>query len=193
MVKWVLRTEFAFDLRLMFLMISLMKWHSALLVLILSGCNLPAQEISCMNTAFDEKVRRTISFSVPLMSVEELKANTQNVRIFDAREREEYDVSRIPGAAYIGYKKFDPQTLTNLSKDTPIVVYCSIGYRSEKIAEKLRAKGFTRVYNLYGSIFEWVNRGYPVVDASGKEVKKVHTYNREWSRWVAESKVQKIW
>ncbi len=158
------------------------------------GCSqVPAQKPACMDPAFDEKVRRTISFTVPLMSVEELHANTQNVRIFDARERAEYEVSHIPGAAYIGYKHFDIQALTKLAKDTPIVIYCSIGYRSEKIGERLQEKGFTKVYNLYGSIFEWVNRGYPVVDASGKQVQKVHTYNKEWSRWVDANKAKKIW
>lgn len=166
------------------------------LILVAAACNpvrVPAQKPSCMDPAFDEKVRRTISFSIPLMSVEELKSNTQNVRIFDAREREEYEVSRIPGAEYIGYKNFDIKAFSNLPKETPIVVYCSIGYRSEKIGEKLRDRGFTQVYNLYGSIFEWVNRGYPVLGNSGREVKKIHTYNKEWSRWVDGNKVQKIW
>ena len=102
-------------------------------------------------------------------------------------------LTRVSGAAYVGYKGFDAQALTKLPKDTPIVVYCSIGYRSEKVAEKLRDKGFTKVYNLYGSIFEWINRGYPVVDGSGQVVQKVHTYNKEWSQWVDGSKAQKIW
>jgi rhodanese-related sulfurtransferase len=146
-----------------------------------------------MNPAFDQKVRRTISGSIPVMGAEELKEKLQNLRIFDAREREEYEVSHIPGAEYIGYKSFDIASLATIPKDTPIVLYCSIGYRSEKIGEKLRAKGFTNVSNLYGSIFEWVNRGYPVVNSSGEEVKKVHTYNKDWSQWVDENQAQRIW
>lgn len=162
----------------------------------ISGCSptpLYSQKSQCMDPEFHEKVHRTISGSIPTMDAAELKEKLQNLRIFDAREREEYEVSHIPGAEYIGYKNFDIKSLANIPKDTPIVLYCSIGYRSEKIGEKLQAKGFTNVFNLYGSIFEWVNRGYPVVNSSGEEVKKVHTYNKEWSRWVDENQAQKIW
>lgn len=153
----------------------------------------PVQKPACMNPEFDKKVSQTIQFSVPLMSVEELKSNTQKLRIFDARERAEFEVSHIPGAEWVGYKHFDIRAYSKLPKDTQIVVYCSIGYRSEKIGEQLKVNGFAEVYNLYGSIFEWVNKGYPLVDGKGREVREVHTYNKEWSRWVDASKVKKIW
>jgi rhodanese-related sulfurtransferase len=42
-----------------------------------------------------------------------------------------------------------------------------VGYRSEKVTEKLQKAGFTQVSNLYGGIFEWVNQGYPIVNQSG--------------------------
>ncbi|HRF39278.1 MAG TPA: rhodanese-like domain-containing protein [Saprospiraceae bacterium] len=146
-----------------------------------------------MNPEFDKKVSQTIQFSVPVMSVEELKSNTQKLRIFDARERAEFEVSHILGAEWVGYRHFDIRAYAKLPKETPIVVYCSIGYRSEKIGEQLKANGFTEVYNLYGSIFEWANKGYPLVDGKGREVREVHTYNKEWSRWVDETKAKKIW
>lgn len=158
-----------------------------------SRAQLPAQKPACMNPEFDKKVSQTIRFSIPLMSVEELKSNTQKLLIFDARERDEFEVSHIPGAEFVGYNHFDIQTYSKLSKDTPIVVYCSIGYRSEKIGERLKEKGFTKVYNLYGSIFEWANRGYPLIDEKGRDVREVHTYNKDWSRWVDASKAKKIW
>jgi hypothetical protein len=49
------------------------------------------------------------------------------------------------------------------------------------------------VYNLYGSIFEWANRGYKVIDAQGQKTQKVHTYNQSWSKWLDRSGVEKIW
>ena len=63
-------------------------------------------------------------------------------------------------------------------------MYCSVGYRSEKISEKLIAAGFTDVSNLYGGIFEWVNIGRPVYKASNQKTNRVHTYNKEWSKWL---------
>ena len=75
----------------------------------------------------------------------------------------------------------------------PIILYCSIGYRSEKIGEQLKERGFTEVYNLYGSIFEWVNQDKPIVDESGEETKKIYTYSWMWSKWMMNSEYQQIW
>lgn len=49
-----------------------------------------------------------------------------------------------------------------------VVLYCFIGYCSEKVVEQFWEWGFIKVYNLYGSIFEWVNQGYFVVDIIGE-------------------------
>lgn len=81
----------------------------------------------------------------------------------------------------------------DIPKDAKIVLYCSVGYRSEKIGEKLQKMGYTDVNNLFGSLFEWVNRGYKVVDKDGNETQKVHTYNKDWSQWVDETKAKKTW
>jgi 3-mercaptopyruvate sulfurtransferase SseA len=67
---------------------------------------------------------------------------------------------------------------------TPIVVYCSLGVRSENISEKLNAAGFTDVRNLYGGIFEWKNKHNPVFDSEEIETEKVHTYSKNWSKWL---------
>ena len=53
--------------------------------------------------------------------------------------------------------------------------------------------GYNNVHNLYGSIFDWVNRGYLVVNSNDEETKEVHTYNRIWSRWVDEKQAKKVW
>jgi len=101
----------------------------------------------------------------------------------DAREWEEYTVSHIDGARWIGYEDFQPQRLQGLSPGDTLVIYCSVGYRSEKIARELNKQGYTKVYNLYGGIFGWVNQGYPVMNESGA-TQDVHAYNRIWSRWL---------
>tara|TARA_B100000768_G_C11171243_1_gene328804 strand:+ start:178 stop:360 length:183 start_codon:yes stop_codon:yes gene_type:complete len=50
----------------------------------------------------------------------------------------------------------------NINKSDIIIVYCTIGYRSEKISEELKLKGYKYVYNLYGGIIQWVNKGNKV-------------------------------
>ena len=172
---------------------NLVLYFSFLLIAITSCAQIPEVRPQTVNPAFDKKISRTISFTVPTMSVQALKESTAKVYILDAREKEEYDISHIPNAQYIGYNQLENAVLTNIPKDGKIVLYCSIGYRSEKIGEKLRKKGFTNVHNLYGSIFEWVNQDYEVVDKNGQITQKVHTYNKNWSQWVEEGKAEKVW
>lgn len=147
----------------------------------------------CLNPEFDQKVNSLINFSVPTMSVDELAKNKDDVFIFDTRELPEFEVSHIKGAKYLGYKGFEKSRLEGVPKDAKIVLYCSVGYRSEKIGEQLQELGYKNIYNLYGSIFEWVNQGHPVVDKNETPSKKVHTYNKKWSKWVDGQKVEKIW
>ena len=154
---------------------------------------IPTDRPHCSDQAFDQKVSKTINFTVPLIGVEELKEIQNEVYIFDTRKKEEYNLSHIKGAKYLGYKDFDPKRLSDIPKNSKIVVYCSIGYRSEKIGEKLQSLGYTNVYNLYGSLFDWVNRGNPVFKSNETKTRKVHTYNKDWSRWVINRDFEKIW
>ncbi len=160
----------------------------------LPGCaQVSTNKPSTLNPAFDQKLQTLLSFSVPLISVHELQLRQPSVVLLDVREREEFDVSHLPGATYLGYKNLNEQTIQQLPKDTTIVLYCSVGYRSEKIGELLQKRGYQNVYNLYGSIFEWANNGYPLVNAAGQSTKEVHTYNRKWSKWVDDVKAKKRW
>ena len=143
--------------------------------------------------AFEKEINRLLSGTVSFYNVDQLKMMLDDVQVLDAREKEEYDISHIPTAKYIGYKDFEIEELEGVDKDKPLVVYCSIGYRSEKIGEKLEKAGYTNVYNLYGSIFEWANKGYPMEDASGKKTKTLHAYNKKWSKWVVNPEVTKTW
>jgi rhodanese-related sulfurtransferase len=138
-------------------------------------------------SAFDEKLRSLYRNTVPLIKVEELKNDLQkNERLIllDTRALEEYNVSHLPTAKFVDYQKFKQHDLDTLDRQTPIIVYCSVGYRSERIGEKLIARGFKNVKNLYGGIFEWVNTGNRVVDNDGRPTLKVHTYNKKWSQWL---------
>lgn len=158
------------------------------------GCTAqePADRAHSLNPEFDKKIASWLKFTVPTVSPEGVK-KMPDVVLLDARERAEYDVSHLPKAIFIGYNTFEKDVLKDMAKDKPIVVYCSIGYRSEKIGEKLQKMGFTKVYNLYGSIFEWVNQGNQVVDNQGVATKKVHTFNRSWSKWVDRDKAEKVY
>jgi len=125
------------------------------------------------------------SKSVPYISVEELKS-AEDFFLLDSREIKEFNVSHIENAINVGYDKFDSKKVSSKIKDknTKIVVYCSIGIRSEKIGEKLLKMGYKNVSNLYGGIFEWKNKGGKLVDNDNKETNKVHTFDKEWSKYL---------
>ena len=151
-------------------------WSSLLLamMMVLSACG---------QATVEETLERMNKGTVSYISAESLHEQ-KSANILDTRKRKEFEVSHLPVATWVGYKKFD---ITNVEaaypdKTTPLVVYCSVGVRSEKIGEQLIKAGYTDVKNLYGGIFEWKNKGYPVYDPNGNSTEKVHAYNRWWGR-----------
>jgi len=168
-----------------------MRYILSILTIIIA-CNLSGQD-QRISTAFEKEIESYINHTVKTISVDSLDEKLNDVILLDAREKEEYDISKIPGAIYIGYKNFNKVNLKNLDKNKEVVVYCSIGYRSEKIGEILKKEGFRDVQNLYGSIFAWANAGYPLEDKDGNPTINIHTYNKKWSRWVVNKNLEKIW
>ena len=158
-----------------------------------SCAQIPGKEI-CKNPKFDKKVANTLSHTIDFISPIELAKIKSQSYVLDTREQDEYDISHIPNAHQVSYDDFDIEPYLSLPRDTTIVVYCSIGYRSEKVGEKLQRAGFTNVFNLYGSLFEWANQDYPLENAAGATTNEVHTYNKKWSQWVDDNgKIKKVW
>jgi rhodanese-related sulfurtransferase len=148
------------------------------------------------STAFGQKkldklLNKWNKKNVPYMSVETLALPKTDAILLDAREEKEYEVSHLENAICVGYDKFKlEETIARLPEDknAKIVVYCSLGIRSETVAHKLIEAGYTNVYNLYGGIFEWKNANFKVIDTLGKSTEKVHTFNKDWSKWLKKGK-----
>ena len=149
-------------------------------------------DIQLQNKNFKRLIDKSIDFSIPLISVNELHENLDDFIILDAREKEEFEVSHLPGAIYVGYDQPELKVIENLPRDKKLLFYCSIGYRSEKIGEKAKEMGFDKVYNLYGSIFEWVNEGYELETTNEMPTQKVHGYNWIWGRWIQNKDYEKV-
>lgn len=153
-----------------------------LLLFVAISFNVSAQE------PLDKLLSKFNSHSIPYISVEELKMQSDDEKVFvlDAREKEEFEVSHLKNSIFIGYNDFSAESVTSKieDKNAPIVVYCSLGIRSENISEKLKNTGYTNVKNLYGGIFEWKNKGYSVYDTFNKETQKVHAFSKHWSKYL---------
>jgi len=122
--------------------------------------------------------------NVPMITTDSLAQRLQDAGqerpvLLDARSAEEYAVSHLKGAQRVDPEATTFPTLERLPRDAPIVVYCSVGVRSAKVAKRLRDHGFRRAVNLRGSIFRWANEGRPVV-RDGTPVRAVHPYSRLW-------------
>jgi len=128
-------------------------------------------------------------FDIPNIPADSLQ--NEDFLLLDTRENEEYEVSHIKDALLVGYDEFDISLIDTVFFDKKIVVYCSVGYRSSKIARELYEKGFKNVYNLYGGIFKWVNEGRIIV--SGKEkTLNLHAYDQDWGRYITNPDINKI-
>ena len=101
--------------------------------------------------------------------------------LLDVRLEEEWNVSQISGARRVAPSAPVDEVISDMPKDTPIVTYCAVGYRSGALATKLREAGFTNVRNLEGSIFQWANERRPLVHED-QPVTTVHPYNSLWGR-----------
>jgi rhodanese-related sulfurtransferase len=131
----------------------------------------------------DRLYRHTVDVIQPA-ELRQLQQSGQPFLLLDTRSPQEYGVSRILRATVVNYRRFQPERFESLDRSLKIVLYCSVGYRSERIGEKLLKMGFKDVANLYGGIFEWKNQGHTVVTPSNQPTERVHAYNRRWGQWL---------
>ncbi len=100
--------------------------------------------------------------------------------LVDVREKEEFGVSHIRGAVNLQNADEIVAGFRDSGKKA-VVLYCSAGYRSSKMAQDIQSRIDSPVYNLEGSIFEWANAGKPVYRGD-RHVRVVHPYNAKWGK-----------
>lgn len=76
--------------------------------------------------------------------------------LLDVRTKDEYNEKHIDGASLLPLDKIDIDSISQIvsEKDTPIIVYCRSGNRSQQAREKLIALGYSKVYDL-GAMSNW--------------------------------------
>lgn len=156
-------------------------------LLALSGCRSDnADNTSDMSPSYRRLLRALYRNTVPTVQsaalAHELEQPTGPL-LLDVRTPAEYRVSHLPGARFVNYATLANEQFVGLDRQRPVVVYCSVGCRSERLGEHLHSLGFTHVSNLYGGLFEWVNEGFLVYNAEGV-TSNVHPYSAFWSPWL---------
>lgn len=126
---------------------------------------------------------------VAQISPTELEAMHPRPVLLDVRTEKEFAVSHLPSAIRAKEDSINQLKQMGIGSDAPIVVYCSVGYRSSVLAQQLQAAGFRNVRNLKGSIFAWAHAGLPLENAEGS-TSGVHPYNLLWGRLLERSRWQ---
>ncbi|MFD2726951.1 rhodanese-like domain-containing protein [Hyunsoonleella rubra] len=134
----------------------------------------------------DKLLKQQNTESIPYISVDSLYQTQNEVILLDSREEKEFKTSHLKDAICVGYDHFNLENTINQlpDKNVKIVVYCSLGIRSEDIAEKLKKAGYTNVLNLYGGIFEWKNNDLEVLNSKEIPTDSIHTFSASWSKWL---------
>ncbi|HTL88216.1 MAG TPA: rhodanese-like domain-containing protein [Leptolyngbya sp.] len=125
---------------------------------------------------------------VPRMSIVELAQKLQETAhpqplILDVRSEAEYAVSHLAAAKQLEMDSdlAHAEVLKNVAKDQQIIVYCSVGYRSAKVTQKLQQQGFQNALNLEGGLFQWANEDRSIVH-DGQPTPLVHPYSASWGK-----------
>jgi len=133
-------------------------------------------------------VRRSFP-SVPAIATSTLAAwmRADTPLLLDVRKPEEYAVSHLP-SAYRAETVAEAASVIqqvaqqrNPSRIMPIVLYCSIGYRSGRLGAALQTAGY-EVANLEGSIFQWASEGRSLTNGQ-QQTNEVHPYSKFWG-WL---------
>jgi rhodanese-related sulfurtransferase len=136
----------------------------------------------------------------------------------DCRRKDEFEVSHIPNSKHLHFQTDDASLINFLvdernkllntdsaSKELNVVCYCSLGYRSSTLAQRIEqikssdanlSDKNIRAWNLDGSIFKWANEKRPMTDINDMATKFVHPFSytfcmlleREYWKWTPDSK-----
>lgn len=122
--------------------------------------------------------------------LERLQSRPGGLVLLDVREKAEFAVAHLAGAGWVAPDTTARDLAGRLGAGVAgktVVLYCSVGYRSSQVADRVRtaltALGARRVVNLAGGIFAWHNTGRPLVDGRGATI-FVHPYDRKWGRYL---------
>jgi rhodanese-related sulfurtransferase len=104
-------------------------------------------------------VARNIS---PPEAYQLIQERGEGLFLLDVRTPGEFREIRLAGARLIPIDQL-LKRIQEVPKDKAVLVYCAVGSRSSQVVGYLTRIGFPEVYNLYGGIYAWNKKGYPVL------------------------------
>jgi rhodanese-related sulfurtransferase len=102
------------------------------------------------------------SKDIEVVTSEEMQQITQfeDAQLIDVSTPEEFNNSHLSNFQNIDYlsPNFDVE-IEKLDKSKPVMVYCKTGNLSKKCVEKMKEKGFVKVYDFDSDVAKWKFKG----------------------------------
>ena len=83
---------------------------------------------------------------LPSITIDDALKIEKSAIFIDTREYNEYKISHIQNSILLSFNNPNWNVLDKIPKNKAIIVYCSVGARSQNIGIKLRKKGFKNVH-----------------------------------------------
>ncbi|MBP1839392.1 rhodanese-like domain-containing protein [Formosa algae] len=104
---------------------------------------------------------------IEVVSAEEMQSliSLDDVQLVDLRSHEDrLKQGYIANSQHVDYSSatFD-EDIKHLDKTKPVALYCNSGKRSAECAEKLKAAGFVKIFDLQGGVSEWKHKGNDLI------------------------------
>lgn len=96
---------------------------------------------------------------------------TSPALLIDVREPFEYKKKRLADAINIPASGNIDVVADTLAKETVLFLYCTTESRSSRVATRMKAKGFEKIFLLQGGISFWKDEGYPLERKKAKKKK----------------------
>lgn len=107
-------------------------------------------------------VKREIN-EITSLKLKEKLDKQDTFTLIDVREESEWIINHIPTAMHLSKGVIErdiEKTIPDLT--TPIILYCSGGFRSALATSSLQKMGYTNVSSLVGGLQGWVDMGFAV-------------------------------
>jgi rhodanese-related sulfurtransferase len=134
---------------------------SALIFLAATPMSLPTSVFAADNAAI-KAMEEFLDFSEyggAIILPEQIPAEDwKNIYVIDTRDADQYQVSHIPGAVNIEWRKVLGRR-AELPGDKMVLVYCNTGTLSAQAGFALRVAGMDNVRILQGGLNEWKAKG----------------------------------
>lgn len=108
-----------------------------------------------------EEARARISEVTPA-DVGAMRERGEKAVYLDVRERNEWNLGRIPGAAFLPRGHLESRIEEVAPRDARVVIYCARGNRSALAADTMRQMGYSNVSSMSGGFQQWAMEGREV-------------------------------